>query len=204
MGSSRRGRLPDAEREQRRQQVLDAAFEELLDKGFDKVTMLGIARRAGASKETLYTWFGNRAGLFSAMIQQNADASAERVQAALASQGDPRATLTGFAEGLLRLLTGERSLALNRAAMTSPELASLLLSSGRFRVGPLVEQYLTRLRDEGRLTFDDPGEAFDVLLGLVISDAQIRALLGDDPLTGEQITTRAERAVNQFFDLLGS
>ncbi len=164
--------------------------------------MLGIAERAGASKETLYRWFGSRDGLFSAMIQANADASAARVRAALDEPADPRQTLIGFASGLLRLLTGSRSVALNRAAMESPELARLLLESGRLRVGPLVEQYLSHLRDEGVLAFDDAEEAFRLLYGLTISDAQIRVLLHDTPPTPDEIERRAAAAVDQFLVLL--
>ena len=53
--------------------------------------MLSVARRAGASKETLYSWFGNRDGLLRALIERNADTSAERVAAALGSTTDESA-----------------------------------------------------------------------------------------------------------------
>ncbi len=105
----RRGRPRADEREARRRRVLDAAFAELLESGYDGLTMLGVARRAGASKETLYAWFGSRDGLLRAMIETNADGSAERVAAALDDDGDPTEVLVGYAGGLLRLLTDQRS-----------------------------------------------------------------------------------------------
>ncbi len=198
---SRRGRPRADEIEQRRQRVKDVAYAELVEHGYQNMTMSGIAKSAGASKETLYSWFGNREGLFTALIIENADASAERVQAALDGNADPYDTLVGYAAGLLNLLTDERSIALNRAAMSSPELAATLLQSGRHRVGPVVESYLADLSDAGYITVEDPADGFTLLYGLVVRDAQIRVLLGEDPPGPDQITTRAREAVDQFLRL---
>ena len=202
-GVSRRGRPRTADREERRRRVVSAAFDELLEKGYEGATMLGIASRAGASKETLYSWFGSREGLFAALINAEADASAERIQHALDGDADPRDTLTGYAIGLLALLTGEKSVALNRAAMSSPELAEVLLASGRHRVGPMVEEYLARLAEENRLDIQDPAAAFQMLYGLVVQDTQIRVLLGERPPTRKQIATHAQVAVARFLQLAG-
>lgn len=200
MGSSRRGRLPADEREQRRAAVIEAAFDELLEHGADRVTMLSIARRAGASKETLYSWFGSRDGVFSAMIVANADATAERVAGALGGD-DPGDTLASFGAGLLRLLTDPRSLALNRAAMTNPVLASELLASGRHRVGPIVEAYLADASSSGAMSVRDPVAAFETFYGLVIRDTQIRVLLGESAPNAATIRRRAESGTEQFMAL---
>lgn len=182
--------------------MIEAAFVELLEQGADGVTMLSIARRAGASKETLYSWFGNRDGLFSAMITSNADATAERIDGAL-DGGEPSETLAMFGAGLLGLLTGPRSLALNRAAMTNPTLAAELLASGRHRVGPIVERYLATVATSGQLTVLDPASAFETFYGLVIRDTQIRVLLGDPAPSRPAIRRRAEAATEQFIELCG-
>lgn len=199
--TSRRGRLPAEEREERRAAVIEAAFVELLEQGADGVTMLAIARRAGASKETLYSWFGNRDGLLSAMIASNADATAERIATALGGDDEPRDTLAAFGAGLLRLLTDPRSLALNRAAMTNPVLAAELLESGRHRVGPIVEAYLEGTSASGTLPVNDPATAFETFYGLVIRDTQIRVLLGESPPSAAAITQRAADGTEQFISL---
>lgn len=192
---SRRGRPRADDEADRRRAVLDAAFAELVAAGYEGVTMLGIARRAGASKETLYAWFGNRQGLFAALIRDQAEQANERVTAALAAGGDAPSTLRGFAEGLLALLTGERSLALNRAAMTSPELARTLLEQGRHRTGPLVERYLAQLG------IADPPDAFQLLYGLVMRDTQIRCLLGEPAPSPADLRAQAASAVDRFLTL---
>lgn len=110
----------------------------------------------------------------------------------------------GYATGLLALLTSEGSIALNRASMSSPAIATVLLAHGRHRVGPLVETYLARLADDGHLDISDPRDAFELLFGLVVRDTQIRVLLGESVPTASQITARAERAVAQFLVLTRS
>ncbi len=198
---SRRGRPRAGEQAARRQAVLDAALDELLEHGYEQVTMASIARRAGASKETLYNWFGNRTGLFTALIEANADGSATRVSAALADDTDPIATLTGYAAGLLTLLTSPPSVALNRAAMTDLELAEVLLASGRHRIGPVVEHYLAQLHERSVIHAPDPAEAFTLLYGLIMEDTQIRVLLGEKPPSSAAIGRRATSAVERFVAL---
>lgn len=199
--SSRRGRLPAAERAKRREAVLASTEAALLDVGYDNVTMLSIASRAGASKETLYSWFGNREGLFAELIEHNADRSAAAIDAALSDERPPRDTLTAFGIGLLTLLTSPTSVALNHAAMQSPELATRLLTSGRHRVGPIVERFLTGLHDRSVLDVPDASEGFEVLYGLLVRDTQIRVLLGEPAPTPAAIAQRATTAVDHFFEL---
>ena len=201
---SRRGRPRAGEREERERRIVEAALDELIEHGYEKVTMLGVARRAGASKETLYSWFGSKEGLFSALIEANADQSAERVAEALDSDDAPIAVLPGHAVGLLTLLTSPGSLALNQAAMSSPALADTLLASGRHRVGPIVERYLAQLGETGRLRIDDPASAFELLYGLVVRDTQIRSLLGEPAPTARAIQKRADSAVADFVRLSSS
>jgi AcrR family transcriptional regulator len=200
---SRPGRPRAGEREERRAAILDAAIAELTEHGVEAVTMLGIAQRAGASKETLYSWFGSREGLFEAMIERNGDRSAEVVRRALSDREHPVGTLVGYCSGLLTLLTGEPSVSLNRAAMASPELASQLLASGRHRIGPIVEEYLSSLIETGMLEPGDPAAMFQLLYGLTVTDTQIRVLLGEPAPADGEIRSRAIEAVERFLALVG-
>ena len=121
---------------------------------------------------------------------------------------DPAATLTAFAANLLKLLLGERSVALNRAAIADlggrdpgGELAAVLLAQGRHRTGPIVEDYLARLAAAGHLRIDDPAAAFQLLYGLVIQDLQIRVLLGEPPPRPSALAEQARVAVGRFLTL---
>lgn len=202
---TRRGRLPASERAERERAILDAALAELVERGPAGLSMSGVASRSGSSKETLYSWFNNRDGLLEALIRRNADQTVDGVRAALDDDSaDPRLLLTGFAAKLITLLVGPASIALNRAAMISPELAAQLLESGRHRVGPLVEDYLRALDAAGRLSVPDPATAFELLYGLAVRDLQIRVLLGEPAPDKSALTRRAGEAVDQFLVLCGS
>lgn len=174
-----------------------------MDDGYESLTMQRIAARAGASKETLYVWFGSRDGLLQALIERNADESVAAVATALERPSTVATTLTGYAVGLLSLLTGPASVALNRAAMTSPALRQLLLRSGRHRIGFVVERYLHRAHEAGEVHAPDPAAAFRLLYGLIVQDTQIRVLLGEQPPTRADMTRRADDAVAQFLQLSG-
>lgn len=205
MASGRRGRPRAGEQAERREAVLDAALEMLAERGYAGATMGALAARAGVSKESLYTWFGDKRGLFGALVRRQAEAVDGALPDRLDPEADPRLVLRGVAEGLLRLLLGPESLAVNRAALgelpASGELAAELLAQGRRRSGPLVEEYLAGQHERGRLSVDDPAEAFGTLYGLVIQDSQIVALLGEPPLGRRARRARAERAVERFLRL---
>jgi AcrR family transcriptional regulator len=200
--TSRRGRPPKGESERRRAAVLDAARAELIEHGYERTTMLGIARRCGASKETLYSWFGGKRELFGEIIAAEGRRAASGAQSLLRDPGaDPRAALTGFARALLDLLCGEWSVAVNRAGMSSPELAELVLAHGRHAVGPVVEEVLAELARQGRLEIGDPAAAFRVLYGLVVQDTQIRVLLGERPPSRAARHRQADAAVATFWTI---
>lgn len=71
----------------------------LIEKGHQQTTMLAVAERARTSKETLYAWFGDKAGLFGALVLHHASAMNELLAEAMTrTTDDPRATLERFGE----------------------------------------------------------------------------------------------------------
>lgn len=204
LAGSRRGRPRAGERAGREEAVVDAALAELAEVGWARFTMAGAARRAGASTETLYAWFGNRDGLIRRMVQRNADLSAAVIRQDLGNgtgTRDLRGTLVAYARGLLDLLTGPVSIMLNKAAIGSPALAEVLRSEGRLRIGPLVARYLADRHAAGELHCPDPETCFTVLYGLVVRDLQIGLLLGAERPGEAALQARAEEAVDLFLRL---
>lgn len=172
--------------------------------------MLAIASEAGASKETLYSHFGDKAGLFAALVRHNATAINEELQAALADDAlPPSQVLYRFGCGLLRLLLGEQAVAINRAAIaeatSTPELGQILTAAGRDTTGPLFVAYLEAQRSRGLLTFHSADEALGVFLGLLLRDRQVRRLLGvEPPPTDADVDAHARQAVSYFLRLFGA
>ncbi|GAA3883281.1 TetR/AcrR family transcriptional regulator C-terminal domain-containing protein [Saccharothrix violaceirubra] len=195
MPERRRGRPRAGEAAARREAALDAALALLVEHGVDGLTMAAVAARAGSSKESLYNWFDNRAGLLAELVRRQARDVATDLPSGSDSPEALRDRLTTIAENLLLLLVGPPSLAINRAAMGSPELAGLVLRHGRHTTGPAVEAYLAAN------DIADPPEAFRLLYGLVVADHQIRALLGEEPPTPERVRREAGIAVDRFLRL---
>lgn len=202
-----------AERAQRRDEILNIAVEVLAERGYRDTSMLEIARRASASKETLYGWFGDKRGLFEAVIRRNA----ETVQGVLAGDlaNDPgreaatEAVLRDFGSALLELLLGESAVAINRAAISEaradPSLAQLLAESGREATLPGFIRFLEQRRDHGELAFRDAEVAAEDFLGLLLGDRQVRRLLGLlAPPRRAQIDARVARAVQTFLRIYGA
>lgn len=193
---------------ERREEILEVALSVLAERGYRGASMREIAERAQASKETLYSRFGNKRELFEELVGWQA----ERVDAVIAPNlergGDPCEVLRGFALELQRLLLGERSVVINRAAISEvtsdPTFAQILATQGRGSVVPKLVRYLEGQREGGHLHFEEAEAAIDTLIGLAIGDQQVRRLLGVLPMPGpEQIEARAEGTVEQFLTLFG-
>ncbi|NVK34166.1 MAG: TetR/AcrR family transcriptional regulator [Rhodobacteraceae bacterium] len=190
----------------RQQQIEDAAYEVLEAKSFGGASMQGIAKQAQASNETLYNWYGDKLGLFQALVRRNAEEVREHLEAELESDHDALSILSTLGPKLLALLTGDRAIALNRAAAAdiSGELGATLSKEGREAVFPLLEKMFLRARDEGAITFEHTGEAVALYLDLLIGDQQIRRVIGRLPQPSETFCQeRSERTVKLLCQLLG-
>lgn len=58
----------EREKEQRRNDILDVAENLFFSKGYDNVSMSGIAKKVGLGKATLYIYFDNKEELFFAVV----------------------------------------------------------------------------------------------------------------------------------------
>jgi len=189
----------------RQQQIEAAAYELLEAKGYAGTSMIGIARRARASNETLYNWYGDKQGLFQALVTRNAAEVKGHLEAELKTDHDALSILGSLGPKLLDLLTGDRAVALNRAAAADPsgELGATLSKAGRETVFPLLEKVLLRAKAEGQLSFDEPGTAVGLYLDLLIGDLQIRRVIGRQPCPSKAFCEgRAVRAVRHLQRLL--
>ena len=164
----------------RRAQIEDAAYALIADRGYAGTSMLNIAKRAKASNETLYNWYGDKLGLFTSMVEGNAHQVSAVLQDASRQETAPLAVLNSFGAALLGMLTGERAIALNRAAAADPtgQLGTALARAGRDAVAPLIGQTLDRARKAGLLTYEDTKAATDLYLDLLIGDMQLRCVTG--------------------------
>ena len=88
--------------ERRRPQVLDAALEFFLERGYEGTSMEAVARAAGVTKPVVYACFAGKEELFRALLRREEERILAEIQAAFGASDldDPEGTLiegfTGF------------------------------------------------------------------------------------------------------------
>ena len=162
-------------RARRQAQIEEVAYRLLQTRGYAATSMLAVAREASASNETLYRWYGDKNGLFTSMVQNNARAIRQALEQALHDRTDPFACLDAIAPLLLSMVLGERAISLNRAAAAdeSGQLGAAIAAGGREAIFPLVEELMRRGLSSGMLEAPSAAVATELFLRLLIGDQQI-------------------------------
>ncbi|MDD9153425.1 TetR/AcrR family transcriptional regulator [Plantibacter flavus] len=152
---SRRGRPTAAERDRRRDAILDAAIRRFTEHGYGGTTIEAIAADAGVTKRTIYTWFGDLAGMLTAAV--------ERQHGYLLAADEPGSEAEPLEDAATRLviaLHSDVSIALHRLVIAEsprfPEVAAGFYAAGPARsiafladhVGEQAEQLYTLLLGE--------------------------------------------------------
>lgn len=187
--------------DERRRQIEAAAFELLAEKGYRSTSMLQIARRASASNQTLYAWYGNKQTLFQSLIEENAKAVKELLCTALQTRSDPMETLRALGPLLLTFTTGEKAIVVNRAAITDAGETGLLgeaIDSGaRQEMVEMTRAVMGQLVATGRFRPDtDTADAAESYISLLLGEVQMLQALGRiGPLDKADIEARARRAL---------
>ena len=184
----------------RRREILSCGLSVLIEKGWRGTSMIAIARKASASKETLYNWFGDKAGFFGALIRQNA-ATLDRSLPSDFAQMPLEDGLNRFGQAFLRMITDDASLAINRAAIadagSDASLGQTLLSEGKQKSLPKLAAWLSKHMD-----LEDPMLAAERFIVLVKGETQLECLLGTASApSDQQIAVQVERAVTDFMKL---
>jgi AcrR family transcriptional regulator len=195
----------------RQNAVLEEALRLLVSGGEKALTTAGVARAANCSKESLYKWFGDRDGLMEAMIAYQASkVRTGEVSASALTRETLERLLDEFAVALLEVLAGDVSLALNRLAIgqasrDGSQLGEMLLERGRRQIGRRATSLLIAAKRARLIEFDDAGEAYETLYGLIVKDWHVRMLLGEDMAErAKSFGPRAKKAVNAFLRLYGT
>lgn len=165
----------------KRNAIVTAAVRLFLASGFGAVSMDQIAAEAGVSKQTVYSHFGTKDGLFEEIVKErcanvtDGDAWLGRVQ------GEPEAVLTDVAMRFLKLVMGDDNITLFRTLIAEssrfPELAEAFYRSGPRRATGLLAGYLEQCCADGKLKIDDPRVAAEMFFAMLRGDIYMRRLL---------------------------
>jgi AcrR family transcriptional regulator len=167
--------------EKARQAILDSAMEILLDQGLHAMSMDDVARRAGASKATIYRWWPSKERLaLDALAAEWASAAPTDKGDTGTLRGDLLARFRPWVRQLNRKPYARVVAGLVAAAQTDAEFADLYR---RHFVQPrrvATRDLLVRARDRGEIEADTD---LEVTLDLLYGPLYHRLLHGHAPLT---------------------
>jgi AcrR family transcriptional regulator len=206
---TRRGAVTDTKRAgrvDRRAAILAAATSVFLERGFANTTMDDIAAAARASKQTLYQHFGDKVGLFEAVIESNiadAEDGTDPHLAALRTTADIEGDLRRFARQHLRDVLQPHLLRMRRLVIAEadrfPTLAQTWFERGPERAHATLAELFAHLTERGILDVDRPRVAAEQFNWLVLSIPLIRSLYQPGArTTDDEIDAIADDAVRVF------
>ncbi|HEX4833555.1 MAG TPA: TetR/AcrR family transcriptional regulator [Trebonia sp.] len=168
----KRGRPTAAERQAREAQILGIALGVFLRSGFDNSTIDELAAAAKVTKRTLYAYFGDKAGLFAAMVTDLATG------VSLDAASD-HGTLTALAANIVYRVHSDELVGLHRLVIAEagrfPELALILHSRGDARHMARLAEHIRAEAGPARAALAEP------LFSLLLGEAHRRRLLGLAP-----------------------
>jgi AcrR family transcriptional regulator len=194
---------PKSRGDLRREAFLKAALEVFLEQGYESASMAEIVNRAGGSLTTLYNQFGDKQGLFLAMISEGTQALTESMSVELSAHTPVEAGLTRIAEQFVAKLLERDSLELYRLILglgaKFPEVATAFQMNGPERVTAALAAYLVDRAEAGEIQIDDPVEAAYLFISLTRAGLVTRALLNPQFRPGpEEISASVRASVNLF------
>jgi AcrR family transcriptional regulator len=169
--------------EERREQLLDATLSLIAEKGFESVSMEGIAREAGVTKPVVYDLFGSLADLLEALLEREEERALMQLAELMPTPPDDAEPVQLLVDGLDAFL---------RAVETRPDAWRLSLMPIEAQPG-IVRETVVRDRNAiakqlatvvrwGVERLEVPISDVDLLVQTIISLAENGARLHlDDP-----------------------
>ncbi len=191
----------------RRETILAAGVEVFLEYGYVSASVDEIVRRAGGSKRTVYKYFGNKEGLFAAIVASLAAQMLSPLEVSIDRQSSLQTTLEDLGKTYFDVLFRADSLALFRTVVSEgvrfPELAKAFFLNGPDAAATRLSAYLQQQVQAGTLKLDDTHSAARQYFGMIRSDLHMRGALGLGLPSDEEISVEVKRAVAMFLAVYG-
>ncbi|WP_240789531.1 TetR/AcrR family transcriptional regulator [Pseudooceanicola onchidii] len=183
-------------------QVLEGAREVFVAEGYEGANVDDIARVAGVSKATLYSYFPDKRLLFMEVArsecQRQADAAMELVQPDL----PPRDVLLFGARRIAEFFNSPMSLSIFRMCVAEaerfPELGREFYRTGPMMARNMMADYLRCATEAGNLKVEDPELAADQFAELCKAGIFTQRLFG---VAGELSPEWCEKVANSAVDM---
>jgi AcrR family transcriptional regulator len=191
------GESLEAHRREVRTRVFEVLRAQLYERGFDAITLAGVASAAGVGRTALYNHFPDKESLLVAFVEDEAARYVTRLTEAVEAHADPVDRLATFVRLQLRVLAEYHM-------PPGTALASALAPAAYRRISAHADPITDRLRailaggvDLGRWPAEDP----DVLIPMITAALGNRTLVDGPP---EQLGDVVEAAVRFVLRAVGA
>ncbi|MAN44882.1 MAG: TetR/AcrR family transcriptional regulator [Alphaproteobacteria bacterium] len=191
--------------ELRRKAFLQAARQVFLEQGYEAANMSEIVRRAGGSLTTLYNQFGDKKGIFLAMLDESLSEITHAMEVESQTHAPVREGLNRIGIQFVSQLTRPDSLETYRLivglARQFPDVAKSFSEKGPDKVRVALAAYLRDREEAGEINAENPTQLASLFLDMVRMGLQSRALLDSDfRPTQEEVESTVRRAVDIFLN----
>jgi AcrR family transcriptional regulator len=168
--------------ERRKSIIAEAALELFIERGFGPVTIEDVAAEVGASKQTIYRFFDDRAGLISFCLRLELERVIAPLRTVALGPLPSSAKLDSLALEFQRLVFAERCLRIYRFVLgevnSQPQFGQAFTTLVTDSVVSMVHKVII---DASGLNDHDADVATDVFLGTLQGKELNRALAGAEP-----------------------
>ncbi|MBO9450485.1 TetR/AcrR family transcriptional regulator [Tropicibacter sp. R16_0] len=190
-------------------QVLRGAREVFMADGFEGASVDEIAREAGVSKATLYSYFPDKRLLFMEVAQTECTLMSEKIMSMIDESLPARDVLMLTAVQVITFLTSEFAQQVFRICVAErdrfPELGRAFYAAGPENGRERISEYLEKAVDAGELKIDNIPMAAEQFSELCKVKLWTRAVFGiQNQFTEAEIHEVAGHAVDMFLARYGA
>jgi TetR/AcrR family transcriptional repressor of mexJK operon len=165
----------------RREEVVRKAALLFIERGYEDVTIDHIVAEVGGSKATVYSRFGGKAALFSAVIEEYCEMISHELKVELDLAGSVEEQLVAIGRTFLDLILRRQTIELHRLIVSIgdkfPRVARVFFDAGPAAAYDLVAEWIRRQQETGALADGDPDLLARLYLDMLTGDHQLARLL---------------------------
>ncbi|MFQ6553684.1 TetR/AcrR family transcriptional regulator [Aestuariibius insulae] len=199
---------PPARKGRKMDQVLEGARTVFLSDGFEGASVDDIAKTAGVSKATLYSYFPDKKLLFLEIARLECTRMAEDHDHAFSPDRDVRHVLHEMGVEMMTLITSDFGLNVFRICVAEsdrfPELGQQFYENGPMKVRAVMIEYLEAKIEDGTLAIEDCALAADQFAEMCKADIFPSMIFGVGRVTKDRITYVVKEAVETFMARYGA
>lgn len=189
-------------------QVLAGAREVFLAQGFEGASVDDIARAAGVSKATLYSYFPDKRLLFTEVASCECCRQSDTAMAVIDANGPPRKVLDQVARHFLGFILSDFGMSIFRICVAEadrfPDLGRQFYNSGPAVMRVALVDYMRGAVERGELDITDLDLAADQFSELCKADLWPRMIFNvSDRITPEEIDRVITGALDIFMARYG-